>query len=205
MAPPRSQVDVAESGIVLIKKFDYRGSNEEWSNVYHFSETPPSGDTAWKALVDALAAKEKAVYPSNVHIVRAYCYYDTDNDAVSSVDYTALGAEIPGTLSTAGGILMPGDDACWIRWATTKMSSKGKRVYLRKYFHGVLSEVGIPDGVLTSQKTALTTLGNALRGGAGAITGFTFCGHDGTAAGTVAVSQFVTTRTLKRRGKRPPT
>jgi hypothetical protein len=196
---------MANQGFTLIKRFTYRGAPEEFSNLYHFSNTAPSTPAAWKTLVDAVAAKEKLIYPSSVKIVRAYCYTDTNNDAVATVDYTALGAEIPGTLATTGQTQCPGDAAVWIRWGTAKKNSKGKTVYLRKYFHPAFIDTGVPDTVSITQNAALQGFGNACNGTAGPITGFTLCGPDGTAAGTATAAQFVTTRTLKRRGKRPPT
>jgi hypothetical protein len=156
-------------------------------------------------LVDALAAAEKTIYPSSVKIVRAYCYTDTTQDAVASVDYTALGAEIAGTLTTTGQTQEAGDCAVWVRWATAKHNSKGKTVYLRKYFHPAFTDTGTVDATSTNQKTALKGFGDQCNGTVLPITGFTICGPDGTAAGTATACSFVTTRTLKRRGKRPPT
>jgi hypothetical protein len=196
---------MAHPGIVLIKRFTYRGSPEEWANIYHFVEAAPTTGANWKTMVDALAGAEKAVYPSTTKIVRAYCYDDTDNDSVSTVDYTALGAEIPGTYVPSTPLPAPGDAAMWIRWATAKRNSKGKTVYLRKYFHGVNLATGGGDAIDASQVIALGVLGRKLSHETGFITGFTICGPDGTTAGAVGSSQYATTRTLKRRGKRPPT
>jgi len=195
---------VASAGITLIKSFTYRGATEEWSNRYHFSDTAPTTPAAWKTLVDAVAAQEKTILHSGIKIVRAYCYTDTDNDAVTTVDYTALGAEITGTMSVTGAEVAPGDAAAWIRWHTSKVSTTGKAVYLRKYYHGALitTTLSDPDTLLPAYKTALQNYGNKLADGT--ITGFTLCGPDGTDAGTALVGPFVTTRTLKRRGRRPP-
>jgi hypothetical protein len=191
--------------VVLVKRFTYRGTAEEWSNKYHFVETPPSTPTGWKTLVDGLSAIEKQVYTASVHVVRAYCYTDGSLDSVYTVDYTALGAEIAGTLTTGTGTVMSGDQATWIRWATAKRNTKGKTVYLRKYYHGGMLASPGGDALLTAYITALQAAGVALAGGTGHFTGFTICGPDGTAAGTSGISPWVTTRTLKRRGKRPPT
>lgn len=196
---------MASAGIVLVKKFTYRGALEEWSNRYHFSDTAPTTPAAWKTLVDALAAQEKTIYQADIRIIRAYCYTDTSQDAASTIDYTALGAEIPGTFSSGGVPPDPGDCAMWIRWATSATNSRGKPIYLRKYYHGVVNSANTVgnDAVNGPQKAALLALGNKLRDGT--LTDFTLCGPSGAAAGVVAVSQWSTTRTLKRRGKRPPT
>jgi hypothetical protein len=195
---------MSKPGITLVKRFTYRGSQEEWSNRYHFTETAPASDAAWKTLVDAVIAQEKTVYSSDVKVVRAYCFTDTDNDAVTIIDYTALGAEVPGTFASGGVPPAPGDDAMWIRWGTGTRTSKGKPIYLRKYFHNVFTTSATVgnDAIQTAQKTALTNLGTHLKDGT--ISGFTLCGPTGAPALAVAVSQFSTTRTLKRRRKRSP-
>jgi hypothetical protein len=194
---------MAESAITLIKRFTYRGVNEEWSNQYHFSDAPPTTEAAWKTLVDAVAAKEKTVLHSGIKIVRAYVYTDSDDDSDFTIDYTALGAEITGTLSVTSSEVCPGDAAAWIRWSTGTVGSTGKPVYLRKYYHGALitTTLSDPDGLTSAYKTALSTLGTQLKDGT--ITGFHLCGPSGQTPGTVAVSQWATTRTLKRRGRRP--
>jgi hypothetical protein len=195
---------VSKPSIVLVQRFTYRGNNEEWTNEYHFNESPPSTPADWKTLADALAAKVKTINPIGCKIVRAYCYADSDDDSVATIDYTALAAEVDGTFSTSGLQPGPGDSAAWIRWSTTKRNSKGKTVYLRKYYHPAISVSGAPDSISGSWRTPAIALGKSLSGEAAPITGFTMCGHDGTAAGEVAVSSYATTRTLKRRGKRPP-
>jgi len=194
---------VSKPGIVLIKSFSYRGHAEEWSNVYHFSESPPTTPAAWKTLVDLVIAQEKTCYGTGCKVVRAYCYADSDNDATTSIDYTLLGAEVPGTLPQLDQIPQAGDAAVWIRWVTAKHNTKGKIVYLRKYFHNAMvNSTGGADVIYTAQKNAMQAFGDKLTNGT--ITGFTLCGKDGTDALTASVSPFVTTRTLKRRGKRPP-
>lgn len=196
---------MAKPAIVLVKSFSYRGSAEEWSNRYFFTQSPPTTDAAWKTLTDLLIAKEKTVYPAPVTVVRAYGYADSNNDATWMYDYAAHAETVAGTFSPSSGTANPGDVAAWVRWTTTKKNSKGKTVYLRKYYHQVYSAVGTADTLQAQQVTAMQALGTALMGGTGAISGFTLCGQDGTAAGAAAVSTYVTTRTLKRRGKRPPT
>ncbi len=196
---------VAKPGIVLVKRFLYRGVAEEWSNKYHFTETAPSNGTDWKTLYDAVIAKEKTLYTSDSHVVRAYGYTNTDNNAVNSFDYTAAAAEVAGTFSDGTATTAPGDAAGWVRWKTPDLNSRGKPIYLRKYFHGIKVQTAAPDSMPTAWITAANTFGTALQGGTGAITGFTVCGPTGAVASNRTASVFVTTRTLKRRGRRPPT
>jgi hypothetical protein len=126
--------------------------------------------------------------------------------AVWSFDYTAAAAEVPGTLAPSGTwTLAPGDSAVWERWKTSRMNSRGKPIYLRKYYHdATIQTTASPDTVTTSQKTALEAFGTKLVDGsfAGART-IRSRSHAETII-SHACSQFVTTRTLHRRGRRPP-
>lgn len=199
----------SQVGLTLIKQFTYRGdAAEEFSNTYHLTGSIPADDTAWKALADALITQEVKCYPAVVAVVRAYGY-DSDADDATAVwvhDYLAAAASVPGTLSPGSGQYTAGDVAVWVRWKTSRLNSKGKAIYLRKYFHSPIvagGSGGGSDSVLTAQKTLLAAFGTKLRDGT-FLDGRTITarGHTDviTASGN---SAWVTTRTLKRRGKRP--
>lgn len=198
----------AQCGMTLVKRFTYRGdTHEEFSNTYHFTGTVPADTTAWNALRDALVAQEKTVYTNNVTIVRVYGYATDapDSPAVYVYDYLAGGGSgIAGTLTGTGRVATPGDTAFWVRWKTSRNNSNGKAIYLRKYFHDAWSDTtGGPDVLYAGQKTAAQALGVKLRDGSflDART-LTARGHSDTLVGSAA-STYLTTRTLKRRGKRP--
>lgn len=193
--------------LTIIKRFPYRGdANEEFSNTYYISGGVPTTDPDWRAMFDLWVTAEKAVYPATVSVVGGYGYVGTteQGDAVWSVDLTlAPNTPVAGTLSTSGARTTPGDAAVWVRWGTTRFA-KGKRIYLRKYFHGALSDLAsTPDTILPGQKTALEAFGlaalNRTIGGRGIQNQYMEqpINH--------AACSYVTTRTLKRRGKRPPT
>lgn len=206
----------AACGLTIVKRFTYRGDpTEEYSNTYWFTGTAPSGDTAWRALFDAVVAVEKAIYPADTTVVRGYGYNDDtghksgDTGAVSPavfvVDMTSSpNTPVAGTFATSGYTRSAGDAAVVLRLKTSRLTSKGKPIYLRKFFHPAYwSSTNGPDIIGTAQLTALNALGAALH--SGTLSGT----HTLTAAGendTIinhAGSNFITTRTLKRRGKRP--
>ena len=186
----------------MIKEFPYRGATEEWSNQYHTlrAAADPAG---WRDLVDGLIAAEKTVYTSVTTVVRALCYDDTDDAAVYSYDLADFAGVVPGTLAPGSALHLPGDTASWVRWNTGDVSSTGKPVYLRKYFHDVLS-TGSPnfDVIYVNQRTALQDFGDLLLD---VLTGdFELCSPSGTApVGPAKNSTYATTRTLHRRGRRP--
>lgn len=193
-------------GLTLIKKFTYRlDATEEWSNKYYFTGSVPADSTAWKALTDALATQEKTCYTNASQTVRAYGYNSDDlhASAVWSWDYIAQGGAQAGTAISTGGNLMAGDQAAMLEWKTSRLSSKGKPIYLRKYFHCLNSATGNPDSLLTANKTALETFGTKMMDGT-FLDARTLRSRLNTETLTARIaSPWVTTRTLKRRGRRP--
>lgn len=189
--------------ITVLKSFSYRGSAEEYSNTYHFSGTTPANDAAWKTLFDALVALERPVLNAAHAWVGGYGYNAGSEHANWSYDYAANAVTRPvGTMANGTQVPAPGDAAIWVRWRTADLSSTGKPVYLRKYFHGALRDPGDADVIGPAQKTALGTFGAAMI--AGTLPGSVkVCGPQGSVASAPLACSYLTTRTLKRRGKRP--
>lgn len=192
--------------VTLIKQMTYRSNaTEEWSNKYYLSGSVPADTTAWKALADALIAQEKTCFLNASKAIRAYGY-DSDDvspSAVWSYDYLAHGAPVLGTAAATGGQQVQGDAASMLEWKTSRLSSKGKTIYLRKYFHTVATASGTVDQVLGTMKTAQEAFGTKLMDGT-FLDGRTLRSrlHDETLTERLC-SQWLTTRTLKRRGRRP--
>lgn len=194
------------AGLTVIKRFTYRTNNsEEYSNQYWFTGGTPSGPVAWRALFDALVAEEKKLYSAGVTVVRGYGYSDATEgaDSVWSVDMTALpNTAVAGTLSTTGLIPMFGDASAWVRWKTSRTNS-GRAIYLRKYFHPAWAPTAGGDAVGTSWRTALLAFGAKLYDGSFLDARTITAQHHTDSIVSHDCSQYLTTRTLKRRGKRP--
>lgn len=202
--------------LTVIKRFSYRGNaNEEWSNSYALTGTTPADAAAWRTLFDALVLQEKTLYPATCSVVGGYGYdqvpVDKGDHAIWSVDLTvAPNAVVAGTYAGAGRAIA-GDQAGWIRWGLDRYNTLGKRVYLRKYFHGGMAATNNPDLLEPSWSSALTAFGAKMWDGSFAG-GRKICSPPnrklGLDGGEVpigsATSPYLTTRTLKRRGKRPP-
>lgn len=185
--------------LVTIKRFTYRGVTEDWSNRYHLSGTQPADAAAWAAVAVQMKDLEKAILPSTVQIVHWYAY---NSGAVTASASGDLLSSIAGTFSTTGGVVLSGDTANWVRWATGDMNSKGKPIYLRKYFHPGIGTTSDPDTTLASWRTAAATFGAALTNGTSLNGALKICRPSGTIGSTVLACTTTTTRTLKRRGKR---
>lgn len=202
-------IDTTRPSLTIVKSFEYRDAPEEWSNTYFMDGDLPASPASWKVLADAVIADEVPLYDSSVEVVRAIGHQAGESVAVWSYDYLAASAAVPGTFNATGTYPQGGDSAAWIRWSTDAVTSKGKPIYLRSYFHPAYGE-GIAstnrDDVNSSWITA------AEEYGADWIAGFADgdsvvhhrAGPHGVAGLVATVSQFVTTRTLERRGRRHP-
>lgn len=189
--------------IVLVKRFTYRGQNEEFSNKYHFSGTTPVDTAAWKALADAMITAEKPTVDSRVSWVRAYGYVAGNDNSVAQIDYTLPpNTVVSGTAALTAGYETPGDVAATVRWYTGALNSRGKKIYCRKYLHGVMRHATVPDQLNAVNSVALATWAAKLIDGTLPGT-FRYCGPQGAVLSAPAVDPWLTTRTLKRRGKRP--
>lgn len=194
-------------GLVIVKRFDYRGDpNEEWSNKYWLTGPVPADFTAWKVLADGLIAEEKTCYSAQTRVTRVYGYDDnaTDANSVWSYDYGLAAEEIPGTLVSAAGIRFAGDQAGRSYWKTARKTERGKWVYLSKFFHDGFVNAVDTDAVSTETVAAYNAFALGLADG-------TFNNRmirsqaQEEQLQNWGADQWVTTRTLKRRGKRPLT
>jgi hypothetical protein len=196
---------MAAPGVTQIFRFKYRGNDEEWSQQYHFQGDAPSDDAGWLALITELAGLLQSATTDRVKLVRAYGYEDTDDDAVYTVSEPDSPFPLTGAYSTVAADVAPGDAAAWMRWKTGRTNTHGKPIYLRKYWHSIIL-AGETDDNQDSLNSAFKT--NMEVAAADILAVGTdwpgLAGPDGVAPpGPIAVSTFVTTRTLKRRGARP--
>lgn len=196
--------------ITLVKQFTYRGdAGEEWSNSYALSGSTPADSAAWRALFDALVLEEKKLYGLTTFVVAGYGYDgipEKGDHAIWALDLLQPpNTKIPGTLPDGGLPAISGDQAAWVRWGLDRFTEKGKRVYLRKYFHGGYMAGGQGgDTYSPTWRTALTAFGTKMWDGSFAGSRH-IVDKDGNAPIGTGIAPFLTTRTLKRRGKRPPT
>lgn len=192
--------------LTVIKRMTYRGdTGEEWSNTYHLDGGDPADATAWNTIFTAMATAEKTCYGSASKICRAYGHVSDDPSAASvwSKDLDVSGPLISGTFS-AGGQVTAGDQAAYVWWKTARLTSTGKPIYLRKFFHTAYVNSSAPDELNPSYITNLEAFATLLASGAG-VDGRHIRGP-GVASDTIydsGAGPYITTRTLKRRGKRP--
>lgn len=189
--------------IVIVKSFEYRGQAEEFSNRYHFSGQPINAVEQWKALADAIITAEAPTVTAKTTFVRAYGYVAGVDHSVWSVDYTVppetatAGTFSPGTAAPQGG-----DVAATIRWRSYLINARGKEIYGRKYMHDVYAAANDGDSLVLEQGANLLVFAEKLIDGT-LPSAFKYCLPQGAPLYSPRVDPFLTTRTLKRRGKRP--
>lgn len=189
--------------LTVVKRFTYRGDNtEEWSSGYVFKGVPPTTSAQWDSLRATVVALELPILSDETFVVRVTGHTSTDPGAIAAYefDYTVPGPPPQGTFVGTGGVRMAGDQAAVVEWLTDRKTSKGKPIYLRKYFHGAFSSPSNPDSIETAWLTAAATY-------AGGFTAtLPWGGLTNPAATATVVSSkilpFTTTRTLEKRGKR---
>lgn len=201
-------IGTTRHSLTIIKSMPYRGAPEEFGNTYFFTGDLPADPAHWKTLADNVIADEVPLYDAQTNVVRAIGHQAGESVAVWSYDYAAASEEVPGTLGiSATCVAQGGDSALWLRWSTDQLTSKGKPIYLRSYFHPAYAD---GDTSTTRDTASPSWTAQAQEFGDDWIAGFSDgsethvrCGPHG-AVGLVALpSSFVTTRTLERRGRRP--
>lgn len=194
------------ASVTIVKRFIYRGSEEEWSNTYHFDGGTPADATHWKALCDAVIGNEEKIYAGVHQIVTGIGHAPGVKPAVWEHDYSADTPAKIGTLTpSVGAFPSSGDVACWLRWGTATVTSRGKPIYLRNYYHGVwtIEQGGDYDKVDTAQELAMQQFGQVWLNGLSDGTSIHHrAGPHGAAGVNYEAGPYATTRTLKRRGKR---
>lgn len=188
----------------LVQSSEYRGVPEQWSNTYSFKGPAPSDPTTWKALADAFIAALRPCFSSKTTFVTAYGYSPNAIGANFVHDYATPGPPLAGTGVFSAGREAPGDAAITGRLSSEKFNPSGKRVYGRNYWHDAYTDLADADRVLPDQQNALTQFLTTYTQGT-IYTGTESCLPDLTDTHSPHVDQWITTRTLKRRGKRKQT
>jgi hypothetical protein len=195
------------AGVTVVKEFSYRGdAGEQWSNTYWFGAPAPITTAEWDALTNAVIAHEKTVIPANSKFVQVYGYDDRTYGSHAVYD-RAITANEPGTFPPpAAAIDFAGDQAACVQWKTSRKNKRGKWIYLRKYLHDGFVDAASPDFLAPEYHAALLAYADLIQETWGGLVPGP-SKEDPTPGiydivGTV-VHSWVTTRTLKRRGKRP--
>lgn len=191
--------------VVVTKEFAYRANpNEQFSHDYTFGpQNIPSTDTQWEAMANAIRQAERPIYNSQVKWIKAICYAHNEPHTAHlfQTNWAGAGDLQTGTFTPAAtDVKGAGDQASCVQWLSSARSVRGKPIYFRKFHHEPYIVAGGGDSLATDYVAALNTY---------VVYMSTYLGGQystkyptGTIVGYQALP-YVTTRTLKRRGKRP--
>lgn len=154
-------------GFSITKSVAHRGTQEEFSNVYHFemAVAEAAADTFdFKPYVDEIVRLEKLVHGSAVTWLRARVWGPTELGPAASLirkDYTLSG--VGGVVS---GIITYPELAVVISWPLSRSVATKRKRFLRKYLHVYrISDVTFPESPLitpTGQATFKNTYADPL-------------------------------------------
>jgi len=147
---------MARIGISITKTTVYRNSNQEFTNVYYFDGLASQPDASQAdSLIDEVANKEKAFHASVVSFVRGRLWSQvggpSQNEMISQKNLTGTGAR-----TTVGSM---DKERAFLFRLRAGSDSRGRPVYLRKYFHacGEFVSGQTPSAAILAQTTGFST------------------------------------------------
>jgi hypothetical protein len=158
-----------QMSISITKATSFRGALQEFSNTYTY-ETPPVDQTAYSdTLINAIVDLERPMFAANVNFVRARAWSSggtkAQNQQLAQKNLSGVGGAgtTPASLDR---------ERCFLVRARAGEDSKGRPVYLRKYWHlngGFLvnsltdAQLGNTAQLDSSQRSQLVTKFNAFK------------------------------------------
>lgn len=151
---------MAKFGVSIEKTISFRGAAQVFANVYHYdSGVGAPSDANLETLLDNMVAQEKTMHSSAVSFVRGRVWSSGGSPSANQmrVDKNLSGA---GTLSTLSG--RDPERATLIRWRAGS-DSRGRPVYLRKWYHDHSGNFGGTSCLTSSQLGQTTEVSQACR------------------------------------------
>jgi hypothetical protein len=151
-------------GISITKEEQFRGRNEEFSNVYHFDAAVGMQPAN---LANAVSQLERPVFNSTVQF-KSWKAWGPTNQGKAANEMLDEG-EFQNLSGGAGLQQIYSELAAVVSWSTGRKNTRGQMIYLRKYLHvcgaeGTSAAPGLTDATIpTTQQTALITYGNAVK------------------------------------------
>jgi hypothetical protein len=144
------------TGVSITKATSFRGVAQEFANTYYYQTPLPVTEGTADSLIDAIVALERPMHGTNVSFIRGRAWSaggtPAENNQLASKLLTGNG-----TNSASQNASMDKERAFLVR-IRAGVDSRGRPVYLRKWFHldvGTVGGVAISGGAL--QNTASLT------------------------------------------------
>jgi hypothetical protein len=160
---------VARYGLNILKRCAFRLGIQHFGNTYYYEVNIGAGNlTDLNLLVDEVVAKEKAIHASTVTFVRARLWSQVGTQSQNNM---LIDRNLSGGGGLSEGLTTDKERAVLIRFRAGN-DSKGRPVYLRKWYHVQSSTIGgegITNGELVQsaelsavKRAAMNTVGNSL-------------------------------------------
>jgi hypothetical protein len=153
-------------GISISKQSSWHINPERWDNVYHYFFAAALDVAQAQNLVDQIVAAEKSCHSSSVAFLQARVW---EAGGTPSENETILIATLSGTGTMTSVQAIWKECAVVVRCETTRNTSTGRRIYLRKYYRcvhlnaaGGGAEVGIA-ALTTSHRAPMVAAFETLR------------------------------------------
>ncbi len=123
----------------------WRGTQEQFANVWHYNVSAGESNDTLTSLLDAIVAKEKEVFGTNVTFVQGRVNGPTNQGEALNVmrvikDLSGAGSYNPATASTT-----PGESAGVCSFYVGRNPATGRKRFLRKYLHLGRIETSVAD------------------------------------------------------------
>lgn len=125
---------MAPFAVSITKRVLFRGSQEQFSNVYHYDlSTTINTDAGWDDLIAAIVAKERPFHSTQVTFVEGRVWGPTNQGQLQSI--TRRITDLTGTgQNSGGGEIWP--ELCIVAsFFVGRNPATQRKRFLRKYFH----------------------------------------------------------------------
>lgn len=132
-------------GIQITKQVLFRGVQQPFHNVYHYT-LASAVSAPDEALIDAVVAIERDLHSTDVTFVRGSIWSSGGSPTQNQMRFQKT---LTGTGNQTGAANFDRERAFLIRWPAGR-DSRGRKVYLRKWYHscGSCAGIGIDQNIL---------------------------------------------------------
>jgi len=146
-------------GVSIVKSTSFRGVAQEFSNTYYYTTPLPVVSAVATSLIDHLVTLEKPMHAPSVSFVRGKCWSaggtPGQNEMISQKALSGVG-----TNSSGSNTNLDKERAVLVRFRAGN-DSKGRPVYLRKWWHLDVAALGASNTITDGQKANTAGLSGA--------------------------------------------
>jgi hypothetical protein len=151
---------MARTGVSITKSVAFRGVAQEFSNTYFYQSVQGTVSAAdAEALIDAVVAKEKAIYGGSVTFVRGRAWSaggtKEQNNMIAQKQLSGTGN------NGADNSSLDRERAILVRFRAG-VDTKGRPVYLRKWWHLCIQNIGA-EGLTSGMLSNISQLSAGMR------------------------------------------